>query len=483
MFLTSLIGFLVTILIVVTIHEYGHLIMARICKVRILRFSIGFGTPLWRWVSPASKTEYVIAPIPLGGYVQLYGQSDWPEEDKVSTPSDEEVATAPPTSKEQDSSLTQESPPGEGRPYPPDSYPAKPVLARMLIASGGPLFNFILSGFLLFVLALAGYGLIRPILNPQPGSMLDAEGIGSGDVIVAIDDHPIRFRQQLFNLSLTGLIESGQIRLQIEKPSGEAREVYLTNAQDMDPVEYMEKVLLPQLNFLGPPAVVGDIDSTYPVVRSQLKVGDKITQIDNLAVADFDDMVRLVQARPNQTIMVGVQRGDEVLTYPIELSASPTDATVGVMGIKLDVENSEFLAWRQSLEVQPSVGESLVLAGYNLYDMFALSVRSIKWLISGALSLENLKGPVGIATYAGLSLDAGILAFLYFLALVSVSIGILNLLPIPVLDGGHILMLAAEGVLRKPVPAVIENSLTYLGIFLVGSMLLLTLFNDINALL
>ncbi|MCA8836799.1 MAG: RIP metalloprotease RseP, partial [Proteobacteria bacterium] len=365
-----------------------------------------------------------------------------------------------------------------------DSYAAKPVPQRMLIAVGGPLFNFILSGVLLLILAVAGFGHYRPILNPAPDSSLYTQGVRAGDVIVSIDDSPVRFRRDIATTAIAPIIEDAEVTITVLRPaSNEELQATLRHPTSTDSTRFLTEVLAKEIKFLGPPAIVGNIRAGFPAAESSLRLGDVVVDVDGNPVSDFGDLVYMVRERPNQTLTLIVERDDQRLTMSVPTAATPGDASVGMLGVGLDDSHPDYISWADSVRAHPTWAEVPGIALGELWDLFALTWRSVIWLITGSVGIDNLKGPIGIADYAGNSLEYGVLPFLHFIALISVSIGVLNLLPIPVLDGGHILLLACEGVRGRPVPVAVETWLTWAGIALVGSLVVITVFNDIYALL
>ena len=483
--LQSLFGFLVTILVVVSVHEYGHLLMARLCGVQVLRYSIGFGSPILRWQSGRSYIEYVLAPIPLGGYVMLYGQSDIPR--PLERKRAKAKAKAQAQEGEREGQPADAGEPGEESdppPLPPYSYAAKPVPLRMLIASGGPLFNFILSGVLLFFLIWSGYGNLRPVLKAAPGTQLHQQGVRAGDEVVAVNGKHVNFAGDLALGSISPIIEDGLAVLTIRsRETGESFEVRLAHIEEEGREGFLQDGLRRELQVLGPPASVGSLHDLARANGSPLRRGDRILSIDGTPIGDFYDLQAYVRPRPQQPLNLVVERDGARLALELTSASDPARPEVGLLGISADSHSAAFREWRDWMRPSPRLIDLPGMALDQLWGLFELTVRSLKWLVLGQVSIDNIKGPVGIADYAGASIERGWQTFLYFVALVSVSIGVFNLLPVPVLDGGHILLLCYEAIMDKTLPVRAENVLNTLGIALLGSLIVFTIVNDILSLL
>ena len=440
-------GAIIALGILVTIHEFGHFWVARRCGVEVLRFSIGFGKPILRWYD-RNGTEFVIAMIPLGGYVKMLDERE----------ADKEISE-------------------EKLPY---TFNRKTAKQRIAIVVAGPLANFILAFILFWVLA------IIPAEEPIPyvGKVLPESIAASVDLkpmseIIAVDNVPTHTWEDV-GLQLFGRLgETGFIDLRVKE--GTAIKTYQLPINS-----WLYGVKNPDIfSGLGirpyrPPAnvVLSDVFETGAAYKAGLKKGDLIIYIDGHSVTNASFLVQALQKKPNQQVIITYQRDKQVYSTPVMLATLPDDINKGAIGVQV----SEQVVWPQAMMHEVSYG---VLGGVtrSLGQTFAFSVvtlDSLRKMFTGQVSVKNLSGPVSIVKVAGSSFKAGFVKFLKFLALFSISLGVLNLLPIPVLDGGHLLFYIIEWVRGRALSEQIQGFALQIGVFLMMGVMLFAIMNDLN---
>ena len=444
--LYMLLGTLVTLGVLVTIHEYGHFWVARRCGVKVLRFSIGFGTPLLRW-HDRYGTEFVIALIPLGGYVKMLDERETP------------VAEA-----EQSQSFNR-----------------KTVGQRIAIVVAGPVANFALAFVLFWCLAMLGSQQVKPVIGEVAAESLAAQaGLRSGQEIIAVDGQAVSGWSDVNLQLIQRLGNSGTLRIDAQTPGNSAVSSYTLNldkwlygAEEPNPISDLGiEPWRPQVA-----AVVAQLDPEGPAQHAGLQLQDKVIAIDGQAVEDWQSVVSYVQARPNTTIELSVERAGQRIELPVLLTAQGTAAEArGYLG--MGVTGGEWPA-EMLRDVRYGPLDAIVQGAQRTWTMSALTLGSLKKMLFGELSVKNLSGPITIAKVAGASAESGLRSFLNFMAYLSISLGVLNLLPIPVLDGGHLLFYVVEWVRGRPLSERIQALGMQIGIALVVCVMLLAVFNDL----
>jgi regulator of sigma E protease len=447
--MTTLLAFAVTIGILVVIHEYGHYAVARLFGVKVLRFSVGFGKVIARRQG-RNGTEWALSAVPLGGYVKMLDEREG------------EVA------------------PGELA-Y---AFNRKPVLQRMAIVVAGPLANLLLAIGLYWFLFVYGVTVLKPIMAAPPaGSPAAAAGIGNGDTVQAVGGQAIEDWQGLHWEILKQGLRSGQVELETRDASGHVayRRLDLAGIDladaDGDPLGRIGlKRYLPDF-----PAVIGEAVPGGRGAQAGLRAGDRVLAIDGRPVPRWEDMVAIVRASPERALRFRIERDGR----QSELSIAPESAQdgaarIGRIGATPQVDEGVLASLRGEVRFGP--GEALKRALYKTWDLSTFSLEMLGRLVIGEASLKNISGPVTIADYAGRSAEAGLAAFIGFLALISVSLGVLNLLPIPLLDGGHLLYYSAEFLTGRPVPDSIQETGQKIGAALLATLMFLALFNDLQRL-
>jgi regulator of sigma E protease len=447
--LYMIVGTLVALGVLVTFHEYGHFWVARRCGVKVLRFSVGFGTPLVRW-HDRQGTEFVIAAIPLGGYVKML---------------DEREGDVPPELADQ-------------------SFNRKSVYQRIAIVSAGPIANFLLAIFFFWILAMLGTQQVRPVIGAvEAGSIAQQAGLSSGQEIVSVDGEATAGWSAV-NLQLVRRLgESGTVALKVREPGATvdtahslALDNWLKGAEEPDPIKSLGiRPWRPAL-----PPVLAELDPKGPAQAAGLKAGDKLVALDGRPVEEWQQVVDWVRERPDAKISLRVERDGAQLDVQLTLAArGEGKAASGYLGAGV-----KGIDWPPEMLREVSYGPLAAVAegASRTWTMSVLTLDSLRKMLFGELSVKNLSGPITIAKVAGASAQSGIGDFLNFLAYLSISLGVLNLLPIPVLDGGHLLFYLIEWARGRPLSDRVQGWGIQIGISLVVGVMLLALVNDLGRL-
>ncbi|CRM18380.1 MULTISPECIES: sigma E protease regulator RseP [Pseudomonas] len=447
--LYMIVGTLVALGVLVTFHEFGHFWVARRCGVKVLRFSVGFGMPLVRW-HDRRGTEFVIAAIPLGGYVKML------DEREGEVPADQ---------------LDQ-------------SFNRKTVRQRIAIVAAGPIANFLLAMLFFWVLAMLGSQQVRPVIGAVEADSIAAKaGLVAGQEIVSIDGEPTTGWGAV-NLQLVRRLgESGTVNVVVreqdstaETPRALALDHWLKGADEPDPIKSLGiRPWRPAL-----PPVLAELDPKGPAQAAGLKTGDRLLALDGQALGDWQQVVDLVRVRPDTKILLKVERDGAQIDVPVTLAVrGEAKAAGGYLGAGV-----KGVEWPPSMVREVSFGPLAAIGegAKRTWTMSVLTLESLKKMLFGELSVKNLSGPITIAKVAGASAQSGVADFLNFLAYLSISLGVLNLLPIPVLDGGHLLFYLVEWVRGRPLSDRVQGWGIQIGISLVVGVMLLALVNDLGRL-
>jgi len=448
--LHTLFYFIVAVGILVAFHEFGHFWVARKVGVKVLRFSIGFGKVLWSKQKNNQSTEYVLSAIPLGGYVKMVDEREGP--------------------------VTSEDL--------PVSFNRQPLWARTAIVAAGPVFNLILAVALFWSVLVIGESGIKPILGKvEQGTLAAAAGFVEGDEIISVNDKPTPTWTQTLTTLIGAALEGEQeINVAVKNHDDlQAVKVLKFSEQDAENPE----VLYQRLGFKAwAPQLKPTIGKVLPDSAAQsagLKQGDLIVSADNVVIQDWQQWVDYVKTHPNMPINLLIERDGVRLPLSITPKAVQVEQkTEGKIGASVQVP--EDLIKSITVEYALSPLEALPVAFETTYDYALTTLKMMGKMLVGRASVENLSGPISIAQYAGQSANMGLVPFLKFMALVSVSLGVLNLLPVPVLDGGHLLFFAIEGIKGSPVSEKIQLFFQQIGIALLVSLMVLAMFLDVQRL-
>jgi len=434
-FLTNLLAFVVAISVLVAIHEYGHYIVGRWTGMKVLRFSVGFGRPIWTWVRGADKTEYCISAIPLGGYVRFLDGREGPVE-----------------------------PEDEGR-----AFNHRPIPARIAVLLAGPLFNFLFAIVAYWLISMDGVPALRPAIGEvEPQSYAAEAGLETGDQIVAVGDTETDSWQRALMAMFDNMVADGRIPMTLEDMRGHRREAIIVVGEDS------ARLTEPGLLFDGigfqpgaPPVVVDDPVENGAAADAGIRKGDRIVSLNRDPIMGFGDLVTAVVERPDERVEIGVIRNGRLQTVSVVIGSR-----------ELDGERTGFLGVRALLDELGPV-EAVPNAIQDTWSQTMFTLRMLGRMVTGDVSIKNISGPINIAQFAGDSAQRGLRYFLGFLAMISISLGVLNLLPVPVLDGGQIVFQSIEAVKGSPLSERSQILGQQFGILALILLMSFAFYNDI----
>ncbi|WP_431066607.1 RIP metalloprotease RseP [Methylotuvimicrobium sp.] len=448
--MSTLFYFIVAIGILVSFHEFGHFWVARKTGVKVLRFSVGFGKVIWSYQKSPASTEYVISAIPLGGYVKMVDE----REGKVV---DEDL---------------------------PFAFNRQPLWARSAIVAAGPLFNLMLAVLFFWIVLFIGETGLRPIIgHVETGTLAAEAGLLEGEEIVAVDQKNTatwsEVIESIFSAAMTGR-ESVDVTVKNIDEQQHSRLINLPEELRSEPDKLYDKLgLKPWMPQLRP--VVGRVLEGMPAADAGLQSGDLIVSANGEPINTWLQWVDYVQNSPGRVIDLTIERQGVQLSLEITpQKVVEKDEVVGKIGAAAEIPE-DLMA---SLQVRNDLPLWPALTGAVSRTVFfsTATLKMMGQMIVGNASVKNLSGPISIAQFAGLSAERGFVEFLSFLAKVSISLGVLNLLPIPVLDGGHLLFFAIEAIKGSPVSEKFQVVLQQVGILLLLSLMVLALFLDLERL-
>lgn len=449
--MVTALAFLIAIGVLVVVHEWGHFAMARAFGVQVLRFSVGFGPRVWGWTSPRSGTEFIVSALPLGGFVKMLDEA-------------------------------------EGRVAPELRHMAfnrQPLRSRALIVLAGPLANLILAVFL--YAGVNWIGVAQPealIARPAAGSLLAAAGFSGGERVLRVTwegDAPQEiesFEALRWHLTRAAL-ERQDLRVEYSERSGGALGVARLALSELGKDGIDDTLLLNRIGLTAPLSVaqLGELVAGSAAQIAGLQPGDRVLVVDRTTIVDAAHLRQLIRAYAPLVSAGGQQwtvlRGDVLHTFTVTpQSVVENGATIGKVGAYIGAAPSTVM-------VRYGLSEGLERAVVRTWEVSLLTLRMIGRMLVGEASLKNLSGPISIADYAGKSAAMGLTSYLVFLALISISLGVLNLLPLPVLDGGHLLYYLWEAVSGKPVSEFWMDATQRLGIATLLVMMSVAVFNDV----
>ncbi len=459
----TFIAFVVTIGILVTIHEYGHFQVARWCGVRVLRFSIGFGKPLWEKTFGKDNTEFVLAAIPLGGYVKMLDERELKAE--------QEAKSEEPPINYSENELQR-------------AFNRQSVWKRIAIVLAGPAANLLLAIVLYWGLFMLGITGIRPIIGAIADNSLAAQAsLKTGEIIQKIAGKPVKSWQDARWILLEQSLENKTVEIEAINNNNELFQHTLSfeGLNNDAETDILKKI---GLEMVKPkiPAVIGEILPDSAAEKAGFMPNDKILRIDNVEMGDWEQVVNIIKVSPYKKLQFEIGREQKVLRIAATPEAIKEDnQTFGRMGAAVKLDKKELDKFLMELNYSPLV--SLQKAIVKTWDTSVFSLKMLGKMVTGKVSLKSISGPVTIAAYAGESANLGIKTFLAFLALVSISIGVLNLLPIPVLDGGHLMYYMVEIFKGSPVSEAAMLVGQKIGFGLLGLLMTIAIINDLNRLI
>ena len=437
----TIIAFLILLGVLVVIHEGGHFFVLRMCKVHVDRFSVGMGPVIYK-KKDKKGTEFALSALPLGGYVSYLSKKALDAEPEMKKNfTDEQLDNL---------------------------FETKPKWQRAAVMFAGPLANFILA-VIIFTFIFSSQQTVKPIFlvdGEYVSSSSISGDINKNDILVSINGekilNPTEYRLALLaNAGLTGEINVGFL-------NAKSSETYYRNISVVDFLSNSEQQQEPEkffpigiTSYISPE--IGSLSRQGPASLAGVKAGDKILEIDGKSINHFAEVSDILTSSSSSNVNLVIQRNGETKNFFINTEIS--EAGTPILGISAAYKRSIFEAFTKSVR-----------------DTYNLSIKTLLFIgkmITGNMGAENLSGPVGIAKMSGEAFSAGFLPFLYLMAILSISLGVLNLLPIPVLDGGQLTMLAIEAIRGEPLPARVENFAYTLGALMVGFLLVFAVTNDI----
>ncbi|HNP34668.1 MAG TPA: RIP metalloprotease RseP [Woeseiaceae bacterium] len=444
----SLLAFIVAISILVAVHEYGHYIVGRWSGMKVLRFSIGFGKPIWTRVGAGEdRTEYCISAIPLGGYVRFLDAREGPV-----------------------------APRDVGR-----AFNQRPIPARILVLLAGPLFNFLFAILAYWALFVYGVPTMRPAIGDvEPGSVAAQAGLEQGDRIIAVGDVETEDWESALVAMLDGIVSDGRVSLRLLDTDGGQRSAEINVAGEAG------RLTEPGMLFEGlgfdpwqPPAVVGEVTPDGAAKLAGIEKGDRIVSVDGVSIRNFAELRDLVAARPGKDVSIEIDRGTERQRLDVIIGSVEQDgSTIGQLGVGAEQNTRDYFYLRKYGAI-----ESIGRATERMWQSAVFTLRMLGRMVTGDVSIKNISGPINIAQFAGASAQAGISNFLGFLAIVSISLGVLNLLPLPVLDGGQIVYQLVELFKGSPMSERAQILGQQVGIFALLLLMSFAFYNDIARIL
>ncbi|MDH3490689.1 MAG: RIP metalloprotease RseP [Gammaproteobacteria bacterium] len=443
----SLLAFIAAISILVAVHEFGHYIVGRWAGMKVLRFSIGFGRPFWTHVAGKDQTEYCVSTIPLGGYVRFLDSREGP------------VDSA-----------------DEGR-----AFDHRPIPARIAVLLAGPAFNFIFAVLAYWVLFAGGVMALKPAVGDvTAGSYADQAGLQFGDRIVAVGDVEARDWESTLVAILDNMVADGRVPLTLAGDDGRQRSAVINVGEDRT------RLTEPGLLFEGlgfeiwqPPVEIGVLSDGGAAESAGLMVGDRILSVDEQRTKTFSDLVNVVATRANQPVAIEYERDGVTSTINVVLGEQDVGGEKrGLLGISLPQATSDYYYRRTFTPLQ-----SLNEAAIKTWRSTVFTLHMLSRMVTGDVSMKNISGPINIGQIAGESAQLGARYFLSFLAIVSISLGILNLLPIPILDGGQIVYQVIELIKGSPLTDRAQILGQQVGIFALLLLMSFAFYNDIARIL
>jgi len=444
--LSSVLWFVVAVGVLVTVHEFGHFWVARRVGVKVLRFSVGFGRPLWMRRAGRDQTEYVIATIPLGGYVKMLDEA----EGEVA---EHELGRA---------------------------FNRQPLWKRFAVVFAGPLFNFLFAIAAYWLTFVIGIGGLKPVIGSVEASGRAAEaGLVAGQEILRVDGRRTHTWQGVVEAVIGATLDDEGLRMEVAAPGEAPRSIRLdlggAGVDELGRGQFFDALgITPDRPVIAP--VIGRVEAGSPAAEGGLEEGDRVLEVDGKPVETWATFVELVRSKPEQSISIAVERDGARRTLTVHPAAVPgEDGEIGRIGAgPMAASYEEYYATERYGPLT-----ALTRGVAKTWRMTVLTLKMLWKMLVGEVSMKHLSGPISIAQYAGFSAEIGVTRFLDFLAIVSISLGILNLLPIPILDGGHLMYYFVELVRGRPVSEEAQFVGQRLGIAMLIGLMGLAFYNDL----
>ena len=444
-------AFAILLGVLIVVHEFGHYLVARLCGVKVLRFSVGFGRPIASFRSGADRTEWALGAFPLGGYVKML---------------DEREGAVPP--EELHRSFTRQS-----------------VWKRIAIVSAGPLANFLLAILVYWAVFWQGSEELRPVLGPPiAASAAAAAGVEDGERVMSAGGRTVQTWQDLRWMLIKQAVSNDEITLEVINRKNEIayRRINLARARsngwEGDVIDKLGLTLhRPKIL-----PVIGTVAASSPAENAGLKQGDRVSEIDGRPISAWHEVVQSVREAPGKQLIFLIIRDDQ--EYRLTITPGVREEGGKQFGrIGAGARDGADIRQKMMVVVRHDAADAFVRALAETWDKTVFSVEMLGRMLIGQVSWKNVSGPVSIADYAGQSAKLGLDYYLKFMALVSISLGVLNLLPVPILDGGHLLYYVAEIIKGRPLS---ERSMEFgqkIGLALMLMLMACAFYNDINRLL
>jgi regulator of sigma E protease len=430
--INSILGFIIAIGILVTFHEYGHFIIARLCNVKVLKFSVGFGKAIFKYQSSKDSTEYSICAIPLGGYVQMLESKN--QEGEKNNINKEDYYYC---------------------------FDKKNVYQRFAIVAAGPIFNLILAIIFFTMTYMNGIGGIKPTIKLSDNDEYYK--------ITAVNDKKVERWQDVRIEILNHVMNNNQISLSLNNSLNEAEDYKLNyDSTVLNKEGDIVKNIGLDIIYPNREAIIGDINVNNN--NKNVMIGDKILYMNDTLINSWDDLVAYIHSNPDNVVNVTAKRENNTINYPIKILSKNNK---GFLGVSHKVDMSSYV------NVSYNFGDSISKAVTSTSDYTLLTFKMIGRLVMGEANVKNLSGPLSIAQFSGKSLEMGLSYFLYLLAILSVSLGVLNLLPIPMLDGGHLVYYSYEMLTGRELPMNIQIIAQFAGIAILGLIMIIAFYNDL----
>jgi len=447
--LYKIIAFAITLGVLVVFHELGHYVVARLAGVKVLRFSVGFGKLVWSRRFGRDRTEWALSAIPLGGYVKMADEREG-QVDRADLPR---------------------------------AFNRQSVWRRIAIVAAGPFANLLLAVLLFAGTYAAGIPGQHALLAEPPASTAAAAAdIRAGDRVVAVDGEPVGSWQELrWRIVRAQGSEAVDVSVARDNVPREpvVRRLSLAGL-DTEDWEANPLAVLGLRADLGPP-IVEQVVPGKPAERAGVHAGDKVLAVDGTPTRSPSDVASVTNAKPGGTVTYRIERNGATLELPVTVEAVEQNGRrIGLAGVRLRIDPD--VAERATVVVRYGVGESLLQGARKTWELSAFTVRMLGRIVTGDASLKNISGPLTMADIAGQSAQAGMLVFVSYLALISISLGVLNLLPVPLLDGGHLLYYLAEIIKGSPVSDRAFEVGQRIGMAMLAVLMALALFNDVSRL-